>query len=65
VADLTDTITDAAATPAAATGDGQSVTARSLPDLIATDKYLRGNSAGALGLDGLVTQVIVPPSALG
>jgi hypothetical protein len=45
MADLTDTIEDAAATPAAAAQDGLSATARSIPDLITADKYLKGTAA--------------------
>jgi hypothetical protein len=43
--DLGDTIESAAATPAAASGDGQSVTARPLQDLIAADKHLAASDA--------------------
>ena len=43
--DLTSTIETAAAEPAAASGDAGSMQAVSLPDLIAADKYLRGEDA--------------------
>jgi len=46
MADLSDTIEDAAQDPAAASEDGRSATSRPLADLIAADKYLK--SAGAL-----------------
>lgn len=39
---LEDTISSAALTPAAASGDAGSVTARSLSELIAADKHLKG-----------------------
>lgn len=45
MADLTDTIESAAADPASAASDGQSATARPLADLIAADKYLKGQQA--------------------
>lgn len=45
MADLTDTIEDAAQTPESASQDGLSATARPLPDLIETDKYLKGQAA--------------------
>lgn len=45
MADLTDTIEDAAAKPQTTTVDGTTVDNRSLPDLIAADKHLRGQQA--------------------
>lgn len=45
MADLTDTIESAAADPSSASSDGQSATARPLADLIAADKYLKGQDA--------------------
>lgn len=43
--DLEETISDAAAEPAAASGDAGSVTQRPLPDLIDADRYLAGKRA--------------------
>jgi len=45
MADLTDTIEQAAQDPAAAASDGQSATARPIADLIAADRYLKGQQA--------------------
>lgn len=47
MADLTEQIEQTAAEPASATGDGQSATAHSLPDLIEADRYLKGKEAVA------------------
>lgn len=44
MADITDTIETQATQPAAVTVDGQSVTNRSVADLIAADKYLRSQA---------------------
>lgn len=45
MADLSETIEQAAQDPAAAANDGQSATARPIADLIAADKYLKGQAA--------------------
>lgn len=45
MADLTDTIEEAAQDPASASSDGQSATARPIADLIAADRYLKGQQA--------------------
>lgn len=46
MADISDSIPAAAATPASATVDGQSVTGRSLDELIRADQYLANKAAG-------------------
>jgi hypothetical protein len=63
-------IEDAAATPASAsvTSDGRSATARSLPDLIAAEKYVNNKAAvsaagGAWGCVGRAR--VVPPGTTG
>lgn len=43
--DLTAEIETTAAEPASAEGDGQKASSHSLPDLIAADKYLKGQDA--------------------
>lgn len=48
--DLTPTIGTAAGTPLQATADGQSATARGIPELIAANNYLA--AAGAMSLRG-------------
>jgi hypothetical protein len=48
VPDLSDQIEQAANDPAAASVDGQSVTATPIPDLIAADKYLAAKEAAAV-----------------
>lgn len=71
--DLTEQIVEEAALPSVHATDGQQTTARPLPDLIETDKYLKGQTA----LDGtnasggprsgwgrLRTAQAVPPGAV-
>ena len=66
MADLSEQIQQAAETPAAASQDGSSATARPINDLIAADKYLASKQAASTtGLSGLGRQVLKPPSALG
>ena len=43
--DLTPDIESAATDPSSASSDGQSATARPLPDVIAADQYLKGADA--------------------
>jgi hypothetical protein len=45
MADLDDTISDAALQPAEAENDSSRVKQQPLPDLIAADQYLKGNAA--------------------
>jgi len=45
MADLAETIEEAAASPAAATVDGNSATARPIADLIDADRYLASKQA--------------------
>jgi hypothetical protein len=45
--DLSETIQDAAATPASVTVDGVQTAFRPLPELIEADKYLRDKTAAA------------------
>lgn len=70
MADLTDTIEQAAQDPAAATSDGQSATARPIADLIAADRYLKGqqaveevnvNGGPKSGWGALRTARVIPP----
>jgi len=51
----------AAASPKAASADGVSMTAHSLPDLIAADKYARAKAAGRNKYRGLRFARFVPP----
>jgi hypothetical protein len=64
VADLSSIIETEAALPASSTDDGQSATARSLADLIATDKYLAQKRANASRRKGIVFNVLTTPGAL-
>ena len=66
--DLTTAITDAVEEPQAATVEGESVTNRSIPDLIAGQKAINANS----GIDAVKSSGwpfarsrMVPPSARG
>lgn len=65
MSDLTEQIEQAVDEPAAAAQDGRSATARSIPDLIAADKYLAAKEAAKSGMNGLVFNALKPPSALG
>jgi len=63
--DLTEQIEQAAETPAAASQDGRSATARPIADLIAADKYLASKEAASRGMSGVLFQQMKSPSALG
>ncbi len=65
MSDLTEQIEQAAETPAAASQDGRSATARPIADLIAADKHLAAKEAAARGMNGLVFQQMKSPNALG
>jgi hypothetical protein len=54
-------VAGAAANPKAASGDGVSMTAHSLPDLIAADKYERAKAAGRSKSRGIRFARFVPP----
>lgn len=60
--DLQQSIRDNAVAPAEASVDGQSVKQHSLPDQIATDRYLASKTASRKGLGVKVTK-LVPPGA--
>ena len=66
--DLTADILDAAANPAEVDVDGTKVVAPKLADIIAADKYLKGQAAIAAGGSGwncLRPARVVPPGAIG
>jgi len=66
--DLTNTISDAAQSPGEVQTAAGDVVARPLPDLIATDKYLKGQAAlsgGKSGWGATRPARAVPPNALG
>ena len=54
-------VATAAANPKQASGDGVSMTAHSLPDLIAADKYERAKAAGRNKSRGIRFARFVPP----
>ncbi len=65
--DLIDTIKDAATEPAAATNDGRSMTARSIPDMIAADQYKKASTAlsgSKSGWNALRPARVVPPGSV-
>lgn len=64
MADLTEQITQAASDPAAASGDGQSATARPLGELIDADRYLGNKAAAARRRRGLRYSKLTTPGAL-
>ena len=59
MANLSETIEDAAASV-----DGQSVTARRIPDLIAADRYLASKTAAGSAKGGLAIPRISPPGTI-
>ena len=61
---LKTTITTVAGQPASASGDNISVTQQSIPDLIAADKYLTGQTAAAQEGLGLRFRQVKNPSAV-
>lgn len=70
--DLVDTISDAATEPASASGDGQSMSARSIDDMIKADQYGKAATAAEQSNDfggrrspwnGLRPARVVPPGA--
>jgi len=64
--DLTDTIEEVAAGPAAASNDNGSVSEHRLSELIDADKYLKANEAAANNTNrGIRFSKLCPPSALG
>ena len=63
MADLSDQIETAAATPAAASVDGQSVTSRGIADLITADQYLAVKEAVAKRRRGLAFTKLINPGA--
>ena len=65
MADLSDTIETAAAQPASATADGVTVSAKPLPDLIAADRYLKGNGGAAKKTRGIRFTKFLPPAPTG
>jgi len=65
--DLEAIITNLAGKPASVTTDGETVTMPNLKDLIAADKYLKGQTAlsgGKSGWGALRPARVVPPAAL-
>jgi hypothetical protein len=64
MADLEQQIIDAAGNPAAATVDGNSMTAVPLDKLIEADKYLAGKEAAANKKTGLRRTRIAPPGSV-
>lgn len=65
MADLTEQIESDVAQPASASVDGVSVSSRPIADLIAADKYLKGNAAAANPLAALRFAKVVSPSSVG
>lgn len=65
MADLTNTITDAAGGPSMVSVDGETVKARSIDELIKADRYLAAKAAAAAGKTGIRFSKIVPGSAAG
>jgi len=61
--ELSDTIKNAAQSPAKATGDSGSVEAHPLKDQIAADKYLKSQTAMTRIKKGLRFFKLVPPGA--
>lgn len=64
MADLSDQIETASATPAQATVDGNSVTARSIAEQIEADRYLAAKAATASATRGFVLTRLKPPGAV-
>lgn len=62
--DLSDTIEAAAALPASASVDGQSVTHRSVADLVAIDQYLAAKEAVRKRRRGVAFTKLIAPGAL-
>lgn len=62
--DLEDVIEEVAEGPAAASGEGQSYTAQSIPDLIKADQYLESKQAAAQPHFGLRMAKLVPPGTV-
>lgn len=62
--DLAGTIATAAASPAAASVDGQSVSARPVGDLITADQYLAAKEAAQKRRRGVRFSKLVPPGPL-
>jgi len=56
-----ETLETAATTPASATVDGTSAQQRSLPDLIAMDRYLSSKQAAASRKPGIRFAKLLPP----
>jgi len=65
MADLTETIEEAAESPAAHAVDGESATARPIQDLIAADKYLAAKQNRTKGMNAILRQQMKAPSATG
>lgn len=66
--DLSDTIAGAAQAPSEAAIDGMTTKAHPIPDVIAADKYLKGEAALASGRSGWgATRParVVPPGSIG
>jgi hypothetical protein len=59
-----DTITQAASEPRSATVDGVTVQQHPLGDLIAADKYLKGQAAAKTPSRGLRFTKLIPPGAV-
>lgn len=67
MADLSDNIEEAAQGPKHVQTDAGSIDAQSLPDLIAADKYLKGQKAvsGKSGWGALRPTRVIPPGSIG
>ncbi len=64
MADLSDQIEQAAADPASVSVDGQSVSARPIPEQIAADQYLAGKAAARKRRRGLSFTQLTTPGAM-
>jgi hypothetical protein len=64
MADLTDQIEDAAASPKKVTGDAGSVEAHSLDELVKADQYLASKAAAQSSGRGLLLSQFKPPGTV-
>lgn len=64
MADLQQTIQDAATSPASVTQDGGTTVARPIADLIAADQYLAGKTAATKPRRGLRYSRVQKPGAI-
>jgi hypothetical protein len=62
--DLTEAIADAALEPKKVEGDAGSIETRPISDMIAADKYAKGQTAVKKPLGGLRLTKVIPPGSV-